>query len=217
MASTQKRLVLQYDTERDELAPWKWPVGANGEHLTPCDLQNHRETHVFLSPGCFCSLKLSLQLRESQGAAAPTPSIFIEALIYRVRGRSAWTGEYVASCALDICGYFVPLERLYGRFGIPIRRYPSRTPGNIVPPAPLHASEETNVHNANKQPYHASKGLEEAQCHNPLKRTYAMLDINDGVFHIGNNEHPVVERQTDLGLLMKINVWKNPGITETEF
>jgi hypothetical protein len=69
---------------------------------------------------------------------------FVEAAIYVV-STGALSGEYVASCALEKCGYFgrsfelpvngklpltsiiqVFMERLHNKHGLPIRCYPRR-------------------------------------------------------------------------------------------
>jgi hypothetical protein len=70
-----------------KLRPWN-----GGSRLSPSEIQEYRQTHDMLGPGCLCPMV------NQDGPE------FVEAAIYMVRtGHLA--GQYVASCALDQCGY----------------------------------------------------------------------------------------------------------------
>jgi hypothetical protein len=107
------------------------PVNERGERVTPSDFEAHRASHDVLGPCCLCPFQL-----EIAGG-------FKESVVFMV-GHGRYTGEYVAGCADGQCNYFgmgrmtwnldktiealVPVfaERLHGREGIPVRRYPLR-------------------------------------------------------------------------------------------
>ena len=66
---------------------------ANEERIRPSELQDHRVTHRVLGPCCLCPM-----------VHASQPD-FVEAAIY-VLPVGPFSGQYVASCAQDRCGYF---------------------------------------------------------------------------------------------------------------
>jgi hypothetical protein len=68
------------------------PTNERGERVTPSDLEGHRVSHRFRGPCCLCPM-----LRGDDD--------FTEAaLVLVTRGRLS--GEYIAKCARNICGYF---------------------------------------------------------------------------------------------------------------
>jgi hypothetical protein len=72
--------------------------------VPPSDLRNYRLSHCMLGPCCLCPL------------ADQNGPDFVEAAIYP---SGALSGEYVASCASEKCGYFgksleLPLNEAFG-------------------------------------------------------------------------------------------------------
>jgi hypothetical protein len=67
------------------------PIKSDGVRVPPDELQQYRETHEYLGPGCLCPLLGPL-------------TAYKEAAIYlTVSGR--YKGEYVAECVDDCCDY----------------------------------------------------------------------------------------------------------------
>jgi len=113
-------LILHYDYESGDLRPWFWPVAENGQRVTPSDLLNHRLSHQFRVPCCLCAYNT-------------TTAIYTESAIYlAIQGE--FSGEYVAGCATDSCGYLICLERMYSRRGLQLKKYPARN-AESPPPA----------------------------------------------------------------------------------
>ena len=73
------------------ICPASRPSSA-GLRLGPSQIQEHRKTNTMLGPGCLCPLM-------DLGGPA-----FVEAAIYMVR-KGPLAGQYIASCARDVCGY----------------------------------------------------------------------------------------------------------------
>lgn len=68
--------------------------------VTPCNLPSHRATHRFVGPCCLCPLFLP----NSGG-------LYIEAsMSYETSG--IWSGQFVAKCSRNECGYFGELTIL---------------------------------------------------------------------------------------------------------
>lgn len=61
-----------------------------GARLTPDQLLQHRQTHAFKAPCCLCSVNPDLGYTET---------------VIVVCKSGEFTGEYVAECALGVCGY----------------------------------------------------------------------------------------------------------------
>lgn len=61
--------------------------------VKPSDLQDYRQSHRMLGPCCLCPM---------QDATQPD---FVEAAMYMITV-GLLSGEYVASCARNRCGYF---------------------------------------------------------------------------------------------------------------
>ncbi|KAH6907333.1 hypothetical protein BKA70DRAFT_1428306 [Coprinopsis sp. MPI-PUGE-AT-0042] len=111
--------ILHWDFTRDNLREWAWPSDAEtGERITPSDLEDHRRTHHFTAPSCLCAISLDEAYVEARiGLAMVSPG---------GRGFELF-GEYVAQCALNRCGYFVPLERFYPRKVLKVKGYAKRS------------------------------------------------------------------------------------------
>ena len=103
------------------------------EHVPPDAWREHRKSHHFLGPCCFCPLfqRLGGKLH------------YVEAAVYMVM-QGIDRGVYIIQCAKKKCGYMgwfifslkikllklyhsVPLERnYYLKFGVPLKRYHRR-------------------------------------------------------------------------------------------
>ncbi|KAL6310297.1 hypothetical protein BKA93DRAFT_820741 [Sparassis latifolia] len=119
--------VYEYGCDKGGLRVWYWPVNSEGERVTPSDLDEHRKSHRIHNPCCLCPLI-------ADGREAVEAAIFVP-----LRGRA--TGEYVAACAKSSCGYYVHLERIYAKTGLPVRYYPPRDELEPVPaPVEIHAN-----------------------------------------------------------------------------
>ncbi|KAF9235501.1 hypothetical protein BU15DRAFT_64765 [Melanogaster broomeanus] len=117
--ATENQRVLSFSNVTKSLNLWFWPVLETGGRVTPDALLTHRQTHRFLGPGCLCS-------------SQSIDGTFTEALIFQVElGR--FSGQWVAACAARVCKYWVFIERLYPKHGLPIKIYPKREPGESVP------------------------------------------------------------------------------------
>ncbi|KAH6869708.1 hypothetical protein BKA70DRAFT_1451785 [Coprinopsis sp. MPI-PUGE-AT-0042] len=112
--------ILHWDAKKSDLSGWFWPASPEtGERVTPSDLEGHRRTHHFMAPCCLCVITLEELYVEAKiglvavAMASGSPRIEVN-------------GEYVAQCALNRCGYFVPLERFYACRVLQIKAYPKR-------------------------------------------------------------------------------------------
>ncbi|KAF8166527.1 hypothetical protein BJ912DRAFT_934495 [Pholiota molesta] len=123
-----KQLILEWNNATGELQVWYWPV-VNGQRVPPSELNALRLTHKFHAPCCLCA-SLSLD-----------PEHVTEAAIFLITtGRLA--GEYAAACSQRRCKYWIFLERLYPRPGLPIRGCLEREPGSSVPLAIEYNADE---------------------------------------------------------------------------
>ncbi|KAH6899087.1 hypothetical protein BKA70DRAFT_1437579 [Coprinopsis sp. MPI-PUGE-AT-0042] len=111
--------ILHWDFAQNNLREWAWPSDAeSGERIPPSELEDHRRTHHFTAPCCLCAISLDEAHVEARiGLAVVAPGN---------RGADLCR-EYVAQCALNRCGYFVPLERFYARKVLKVKAYPKRT------------------------------------------------------------------------------------------
>ncbi|KAH6868957.1 hypothetical protein BKA70DRAFT_1452312 [Coprinopsis sp. MPI-PUGE-AT-0042] len=132
------------------LRTWSWPSHyETGERIVPSELEDHRRTHHFMAPCCLCALSIHEGYVESKiGLVLVAPGV----------KRPEVNGEYVAQCALNKCGYFVPLERFYARKGLQVKGYPKR--GMLFGLLPL-PSEQLN-YICNVDPAQDSNGLSNA-------------------------------------------------------
>jgi hypothetical protein len=82
-----------------------WRPSTTEARIPPSELRSYRCSHCMLGPCCLCPLR------------DPNAPDYVEAAIYRVRSSTlSESGEYVASCARDKCGYFgKSLELLVSR------------------------------------------------------------------------------------------------------
>ncbi|KAH6885584.1 hypothetical protein BKA70DRAFT_1444977 [Coprinopsis sp. MPI-PUGE-AT-0042] len=110
--------ILHWDEAKNDLGAWLWPANPEtGERIAPSDLEAHRRTHHFKAPCCLCAIRLEEAYVEAKiglvavASDAPKPEV---------------NGEYVAQCALDRCGYFVPVERFYARKVLQTKAYAKR-------------------------------------------------------------------------------------------
>ncbi|KAI1796704.1 hypothetical protein LXA43DRAFT_1057573 [Ganoderma leucocontextum] len=118
--------VLQFDSERQVLRSWLWPKEHSDALVAPENLREHRTSHDFLGPCCFCP---ALPGENTVG--------FVETAMLD-RG----DGEFVAMCAADNCGYLVFLGRIFQRGNMPTVTYPKRGDGILEPPRVFHQSED---------------------------------------------------------------------------
>ncbi|KAH6880999.1 hypothetical protein BKA70DRAFT_1238514 [Coprinopsis sp. MPI-PUGE-AT-0042] len=110
--------ILHWTSTWNKLSEWAWPSDSDtGERVPPSDLEGHRRTHYFMAPCCLCPLLLGEMYVESKiGLAVVAPGSV----------RSEVSGEYIAQCARNECGYFVPLERFYARKILKVNAYKKR-------------------------------------------------------------------------------------------
>lgn len=104
--------ILQYHKYSDRLTRWEWyavsrlfdiiainnilsirPIDAAGHRVIPMALLSHCLSNNLPRPYCLCPLK------------CPNKPAFMEA-IFLLMNEGAHSGEYVAKCAEDCCGYF---------------------------------------------------------------------------------------------------------------
>ncbi|KIK75042.1 hypothetical protein PAXRUDRAFT_173980, partial [Paxillus rubicundulus Ve08.2h10] len=83
-------------------------------------LTGHCQTHKFIGPGCLCS---------SQSTDA---TVFTEALIFMV-STGQHSGQWVAACATRICKYWIFLEKIFNKAGLPLQAYSRREHGGPIP------------------------------------------------------------------------------------
>ncbi|THH16836.1 hypothetical protein EW146_g3867 [Bondarzewia mesenterica] len=114
-----KNVVLQYDIIDDCLESWFWPINMVGERVTPTDLEQHRHSHCMYGSCYLCP-------------RYPNREAWKEAAIYITRC-GQYAGEWIAACASGRCDYIVPMERIYPRLGVPVKRYAVRDEGDLVP------------------------------------------------------------------------------------
>ncbi|KAG6906366.1 hypothetical protein DXG01_014297 [Tephrocybe rancida] len=110
-ASAEIPLILEYDSECEDMRTWPWPVRSEGIRVTPTELEEGYHAHLFRLPSCFC-----------QNTSGSTES--------RVFISQSWEhfGEYMVGCAKQKCKYEVALERPYATAGLPTRIYAPCTP-----------------------------------------------------------------------------------------
>ncbi|KAF6747586.1 hypothetical protein DFP72DRAFT_854352 [Ephemerocybe angulata] len=105
---TSSPQILQWDPETKGLNEWYWPYDdATEAKLAPSLLQDHCRTHIFRAPCCLCSYLEGGGYTESRIGLVETRT--------RTDAGSSLNGEYVATCAINECGYFatpLPKERL---------------------------------------------------------------------------------------------------------
>jgi hypothetical protein len=80
------------------------PIAANGVGLgrvTPSDLRDHRISHCFSGPCCLCPYILGEHSYREAAICVP--------------GSGRYKGEYVAECALRVCGYFSEFANIHLR------------------------------------------------------------------------------------------------------
>ncbi|KIM86990.1 hypothetical protein PILCRDRAFT_4230 [Piloderma croceum F 1598] len=163
----------------------KRPTSAEGR-IQPCAIQGHRVSHRMLGPCCLCPMMDT------------TKPDYIEAAIYKAStGEQA--GRYVASCAKDACGYFVPLEDLYDK-PCPTKYHRHRDSGERVPPKVAHVSEIHQVPSTSRR----------------SKRSGVMSGIKtDAILQ----RRPPVMRPSHktANLLAKLDARERPGIPEVDF
>jgi hypothetical protein len=149
---TARNKVLSLDPVLRKLVTWYWsvpkfedraddshamdrPTDDNRRRVPPSDLLDYRNSHELDNPYCLCLLFVT-----SVEATPNEVAILIETV-------GAYSGEYVAKCAKNECGYFgesapptfqqghsgstslfatVPLERLYDQVGLRGKTYPLR-------------------------------------------------------------------------------------------
>ncbi|KAF8835118.1 hypothetical protein BDN67DRAFT_984835 [Paxillus ammoniavirescens] len=112
--------VLSFTNVTKTLDLWYWPVLENGSRVTPESLTGHRQTHKFLGPGCLCS-------SQSINATA-----FTGALIFMV-STGQHSGQWVAACTTRICKYWIFLEKIFNKAGLPLQAYSRREYGGPIP------------------------------------------------------------------------------------
>ncbi|KIM75849.1 hypothetical protein PILCRDRAFT_13225 [Piloderma croceum F 1598] len=124
--------VLQYCYNTGEMGIWWWPWNG-GSRLGPSQIQDHRETHDMLGPGCICPM------------VYPSGPNFVEAAIFMLTD-GPLVGQYVAGCARNKCGYLVPMEPIFVHPGVPVKCYAPRLPNEPAPPRVFHISENGSLH-----------------------------------------------------------------------
>ncbi|KAF4564957.1 hypothetical protein EYR40_011130 [Pleurotus pulmonarius] len=124
-----KNAILQYSSCAKGLAIYYYPI-AGLNRVPPDELHAYFATHECRGPCCLCA---------SQDTA---PNAYTEAAIFQVAGsRNGLTGEWVIACARGRCKYWILLDRLWNKLGIPVRRYPTRSLNNIAPPPVRYQAE----------------------------------------------------------------------------
>ncbi|KAG6911069.1 hypothetical protein DXG01_004584 [Tephrocybe rancida] len=81
------KLILHYNPNKTDLRPWLWPIDIHGIRIKPEDLDDHRNSHDFRAPACFC------------GVLDGKPTAYIESLF------AVKEGSAEAICARGRCGY----------------------------------------------------------------------------------------------------------------
>jgi hypothetical protein len=128
-------LVSKFEDRADDSHVMDRPTDDNRRRVPPSDLRDYRNSHKLDNPYCLCLLFVT-----SAGVTSNEVAILIETV-------GAYSGEYVARCAKNECGYFgewmpptfqqghsgstsllatVPLERLYDQVGLRCKMYPLR-------------------------------------------------------------------------------------------
>ena len=146
-------VILHFDPEARDLRAWFWyvaicslwgldcfwnhdpyrPITNAGARVTPSDLMDHQAVYDFRAPSCLCASEFTAERQ------------YTECAMYLAQS-GVYSGEYVAGCTFDCCGYLgkttrhvnldlkawfcmldsVSLERLYTRRGLLLERYPVR-------------------------------------------------------------------------------------------
>lgn len=127
--------ICSFYTHRFWIVTFHRPIADTGERVPPSDLSNYRVTHEFQGPYCLC-------------ACDAIGTDYTESMICVIVG-GQFSGEYVASCATETCGYSsksdlvhawkciwytslkVLMERMYMRIGLLVKRYAFQ--GKFVP------------------------------------------------------------------------------------
>ncbi|KAJ3518698.1 hypothetical protein NMY22_g13547 [Coprinellus aureogranulatus] len=101
-------LPLHCDVATKLLAEYAWPLfPKTGEKVSPGMLEAFRRTHEFRGPCCFCPL-IDGSDRYEETFIGITETFHPEKDLHR-----GLTGEYVAICSRQRCGYFLRLELFY--------------------------------------------------------------------------------------------------------
>ncbi|KAH7917492.1 hypothetical protein BV22DRAFT_1135361 [Leucogyrophana mollusca] len=116
-----KTAVLEFDEINEDLRVWFWPINEQGERIAPSDLVAHRRSHQFLGPQCLCALTDDYTLGDTTEAA----------IVLLTRGPES--GVYAARCARSKCGFLVFIEQMHTLIGVPIKYYPQRVRGEMIP------------------------------------------------------------------------------------
>ncbi|KAJ3505843.1 hypothetical protein NMY22_g17436 [Coprinellus aureogranulatus] len=114
-------LALHYNHKTQSLSEYPWPCDPTSKRrIPPSELEAFRRTHMFVGPCCLCSYLDGGQYTEARigivsaaNAAAGGGSPLV--------GPGAASGEYVATCARQRCGYYLCLERFYPLNGLKLK------------------------------------------------------------------------------------------------
>jgi len=113
---------------------------------------------------------------------------YTESDIY-IADNGPYSGEYVAGCASKSCGYLVCIERMYARRDLLLRRYTLRPAGPVPPPVML--QNQKNM---------------------PMVTNARSISAFVPMY-----ERPVRGPETALDLLLRLDAWGNPGLSEFQF
>ncbi|KZP22572.1 hypothetical protein FIBSPDRAFT_890212 [Athelia psychrophila] len=126
-AVMQSSVIMQYDPLSQDLRPWHWPVNTKGEWLTPEALglmqASSDRPEGFQAPCCVCP-------HRSGSTGDQECDITMDRDGYYV-------GEYVARMLAN-----VPLDRLYNRPGLLVRKYDFNA---AEPSSPASQSEPATI------------------------------------------------------------------------
>ncbi|KAF8166192.1 hypothetical protein BJ912DRAFT_934680 [Pholiota molesta] len=210
----EKHLILEWNNAMNRLQIWYWPV-VNGQRVPPSDLNGLRLTHVFRGPSCLCSMQTS------------DPNCVTEAAIFLITtGRLA--GEYAAACAQSKCKFWIFLERLYPRLGLPIRACTERLPGSSIPAAVEYiVTPELDVPTLSQESSSSSSSVSthtpignrmRAIPQRPAKRPRTRVSINENVdpFTAIPNAPPTRPPST-FNLLMQLDSVHGGGLSDAQF
>ncbi|EDR00050.1 uncharacterized protein LACBIDRAFT_334457 [Laccaria bicolor S238N-H82] len=126
--ATRPGSLMECDASQSKLQVWRWPVNHRKERIAPSDFHEHRSTHHFQFPGCFCPLQdVGLGLNKETAIYTPTGG--------------PYKNQWVAACATQECLYLVPLAIFYRLDGLAVNHYARRISGDHGPLPILHISE----------------------------------------------------------------------------